>query len=56
MSRAATVVMAGVACFGLLMPLALARKNPLLAAGLAVAYLLYAGVNVLLWQRMRARR
>ena len=53
LSRLFTIAMAGVVCFGLIVPLALSRHNTVLAAtvgGLFVAYLV---VNVLLWRRMR---
>lgn len=54
-TRIMTVVMAGIVCFAILMPLALQRHNTLLAAGLAIAYVLYLGANLLLWQRMKPR-
>jgi hypothetical protein len=47
--------MAGVLCFGLLVPLAIARHNPALAIVIAVVYIVYLAANAVLWQRMRRR-
>ena len=54
-SRIATIAMAGVVCFMLIVPLALARHNTALAVGIGIAYVAYIGVNIVLWQRMRPR-
>jgi len=53
--RLGTMVMMGVICFVLLLPLAMERHNVLLAAGLAVIFALYVGANVLLWLRLKPR-
>lgn len=55
-SRFMTVFMAGVVCFGLIVPLALMRHDVVLARALIAAYAIYLVVNVLLWlwQRRRA--
>ena len=50
-----TMLMAGVLCFGLLVPLALQRHNNGLAIGVGVVFVAYLVANVLLWQRMRPR-
>lgn len=52
-SRFFTIAMAGVICFGLIVPLALSRHNTILAEIVGGLYLAYLVVNVLLWQRMR---
>lgn len=52
LSRAATVLMAGVVCFGLLVPLAIAHRHPWLAGGVTAVYACYVAANVLLWQRL----
>lgn len=54
-TRIVALLMAGVLCFGLLVPLALARHNQPLAIGIAVVYLAYLAANAVLWQRMRRR-
>jgi hypothetical protein len=54
-TRIVTIVMAGVICFALLLPLALARHDTLLAAALVVIFAAYAGMNVRLWLRMNRR-
>jgi hypothetical protein len=54
-TRVVTMVMAGVVCFALLLPLALARHDVLLAVALIVIFVAYAGINVLLWLRMTRR-
>ena len=52
-SRIFTAAMAGVVCFGLIVPLALSRHNTVLAGTVAGLYVAYLAVNVLLWKRMR---
>lgn len=47
--------MAGVLCFGILVPLSLARHNAGLAVFIAVVFIAYLAANVILWQRMRPR-
>jgi hypothetical protein len=54
-SRIIAVVMSGVLCFGLLVPLALARHLPALAAFIAALFLMYLVANIWLWRRMRPR-
>lgn len=54
-TRIATMLAAGVVCFGLLVPMALQRHNTALAAGAGIAFGAYLVVNVLLWQRLRRR-
>jgi protein-S-isoprenylcysteine O-methyltransferase Ste14 len=56
LSRIFTVVMAGVVCFGLIVPLAIMRHDfalERLIVGIYVVYLI-ANVAVWLWQRRRA--
>lgn len=52
-SRIIAVAMAGVLCFVLLVPMALARHNVALAIFVAVVFLAYLAGNIVLWQRMR---
>ena len=54
-TRVFTILMAGVLCFVLLVPLAVQRHNAPLAIGIGVVFIAYAVANVLLWQRMRRR-
>jgi hypothetical protein len=54
-SRVVAIVMAGVLCFGMLVPLSLARHNIGLAVFTAVVFIAYLAANVILWQRMRPR-
>jgi hypothetical protein len=54
-SRIIAIAMAGVLCFGILVPLSLARHNVGLAIFIAVVFIAYLAANVLLWQRMRPR-
>jgi hypothetical protein len=54
-SRILALLMAGVLCFALLVPLALARHNSGLAIFIAVIFLAYLAGNIALWQRMRSR-
>jgi hypothetical protein len=55
LSRIIAVLMAGVLCFALLVPMALARHNTPLAIFIAVVFNEYFIGNVALWQRMRPR-
>jgi hypothetical protein len=55
LSRIVALGMAGVLCFGLLVPLALARHNAGLAIFIAIVFIAYLAANVLLWRRMRPR-
>ena len=54
-SRVIAVLMAGVLCFALLVPLALARHSIPLAIVIAVVYIAYLAGNIALWRRMRNR-
>ncbi len=54
-TRIIAVLMAGVLCFVLLVPMALQRHNVPLAVGVGIVYLVYLAANVVLWQRMRPR-
>jgi hypothetical protein len=54
-TRLVMMVMTGVICFVLLLPLAMERHNILLAVGLAVVFALYVAANVLLWLRLKPR-
>ena len=54
-SRIVTIAMAAVLCFALLVPMALARHNAVLAIVVVVVFVAYLVVNVVLWQRMRPR-
>jgi hypothetical protein len=55
LSRIIAVLMAGVLCFVLLVPMALARHNTGLAIFIAFVFLAYLAGNITLWQRMRRR-
>ena len=55
LSRAMVVLMAGVLCFTLLVPMALKNHQPLLAAGVGIVFAAYAIANVVLWRRMKPR-
>ena len=54
-TRIVTMLMMAVICFALLLPLAMERHNPLLAAAIVTIFVLYLGANVLVWLRMRRR-
>lgn len=54
-TRLLAVAMAGVLCFGIIVPLAWSRHAALIAIGAGVVYLLYAVANVLAWNRLRPR-
>jgi amino acid transporter len=55
LSRLVVVVMAGVMCFTLLVPMALRNHQTLLAIGIGVFFCAYAITNVILWRRMNRR-
>jgi hypothetical protein len=55
LSRIVAVLMAGVLCFALLVPMARARHNTPLAIFIAVVFIAYLFGNFVLWQRMRPR-
>jgi len=52
-SRIMAVLMAGVLCFALLVPMSLARHNVALAVFIALIFFGYLAGNIVLWQRMR---
>jgi uncharacterized membrane protein len=54
-SRLMVVLMAGVLCFTLLVPLALKNHQPWLAAGVGAVFAAYLLANVILWRRMKPR-
>lgn len=51
-SRLIVVLMAGVMCFTLLVPMALRNHQPWLAIGIGTIFAVYAVANVVLWRRM----
>jgi hypothetical protein len=53
-TRVVAIVMGAVICFGVLVPLALARGHGALAAGLGAVFVAYAIANVVLWRRMKS--
>lgn len=55
LTRILTIAMAAVVCFALLLPLALARHNAMLAVFVVAVFVAYLVVNVLLWQRTSRR-
>jgi hypothetical protein len=55
LSRIVALIMAGVLCFGILVPLSLARHNLGLAIFVASVFVAYLIGNAILWQRMRPR-
>lgn len=54
-TRIVAMLMGGVLCFALLLPMAIARHNAILAVGVVVVFAVYLGANVVLWQRLRPR-
>ena len=48
-TRVFTVVMAGVVCFGLIVPLAMTRHDLTLARVIIALFVVYVAFNVLLW-------
>jgi hypothetical protein len=54
-TRIITVLMFGVICFVLIVPLALARHNLFIAVGIAIVFVLYLIANIVLWRRMKPR-
>jgi hypothetical protein len=55
LSRMMVVLMAGVLCFTLLVPMALRNHQPWLAGGVSIIFAAYAVANILLWRRMKPR-
>lgn len=54
-SRILALLMAGVLCFALLVPMSLARHNAALAVFIVVIFFAYVAANVALWQQTRRR-
>lgn len=54
-TRIVAVLMGAVIAFGLIVPLALQRHQPLIAIGVALIFLVYAALNVVLWKRLNRR-
>jgi amino acid transporter len=54
-SRVIALIMAGILCFGILVPLSLARHSLALAIVISVVYIAYLIANIILWQRTRPR-
>jgi len=52
-SRVIAIAMAGVVCFGLIVPLALRRHDVTLAYTIAAVFVAYAVVNLILWWRFQ---
>ncbi|MBV8531927.1 MAG: hypothetical protein JO104_11450 [Candidatus Eremiobacteraeota bacterium] len=55
LSRIVALLMAGVLCFGVLVPLSLARRAPALAVVITAVFVAYLVANVVLWRRIRPR-
>jgi amino acid transporter len=54
-TRIITVLMFGVICFVLIVPLALQRHNLVIATGISIVFVLYLVANIVLWRRMKPR-
>lgn len=52
-SRVISVAMAGVVCFGVILPLALRRHDDLLGVGVVSLFAVYLIFNTVLWLRMK---
>ena len=52
-SRVISVAMAGVVCFGVILPLALRRHDTVLGVGVVVVFAIYLIFNAVLWVRMK---
>jgi hypothetical protein len=50
-----TIVMFGALCFVLILPLAIARHNLVIAVGICVLFLAYLATQLVLWRRMKPR-
>lgn len=55
-SRIITVVMFGLICFVLIVPLAVQRHQPAIAIGIPVIFAGYLVANIVLWRRMKSPR
>lgn len=54
-TRIITVLMFGVLCFVLIVPIALQRHNTMLAVGIPAVFAIYLVANIVLWRRMKQR-
>jgi len=54
-TRVVAVLMAGVLCFALIVPMALQRHSLVIAVVVSALYLAYVAANVVLWLRLRSR-
>lgn len=52
-TRVIALLMSGVLCFGILLPMALARHLAVLAVFIAVVFVAYLVANIVLWMRTR---
>uniref|UniRef100_E6PGJ4 Uncharacterized protein n=1 Tax=mine drainage metagenome TaxID=410659 RepID=E6PGJ4_9ZZZZ len=52
-TRALSLAMGAVLCFGFLVPLALQRGQRILAVGVIVVFCAYLAANVVMWVRLR---
>lgn len=53
LSRIVSLLMAGVLCFGILLPMALARHVVALGVFIVVVFVAYLVANIVLWLRTR---
>jgi len=54
-TRIMTIVMFAVLCFALILPLAIARHNLVIAVGICVLFAAYLAAQFMLWRRMKPR-
>jgi hypothetical protein len=54
-TRVVMLLMFAVICFGMLVPMALQRRQTPLAVAIGAAFVAYVVVNVVLWRRMGRR-
>jgi amino acid transporter len=54
-TRIMTIVMFGALCFVLILPLAIARHNLVIAVGICVLFIAYLAAQLVLWRRMKPR-
>jgi hypothetical protein len=52
-TRILTMLMFGVLCLVLIVPIALQRHNTAIAVGIPVVFAIYLAANVVLWRRMK---
>jgi hypothetical protein len=55
-TRIITILMFGLICFVLIVPLAMQRHQPAIAIGIALVFACYLVANVVLWRRMKSPR